>query len=111
MAFGHVVQFSDGGRQGAPEPGYSRGTMLVRRPSFDRVGPLDARWRVGEFVEWYLRARDAGLREAMLPDVVMRRRLHAGNLGRREPAARVDFAHIVKAALDRRRAAARGEGT
>jgi glycosyltransferase involved in cell wall biosynthesis len=86
--------------------GYSRGAMLIRRSAFARTGGFDARWRVGEFVDWYLRARDLGLREVMLPDLVLRRRLHANNMGLRDAATRIDFARIVRAALDRRQPSA-----
>jgi len=58
---------------------------------------------VGEFVDWYARAREAGLKSVMLQDVVYRRRLHASNLGVREKDARQDYAHILKASLDRKR--------
>jgi len=39
--------------------------------------------KVAEFVEWYSRVHDDGLREEMLGDVVLRRRLHLTNIGRR----------------------------
>ncbi len=92
-----------------PAPGYVAGAMLVRRSAFERVGPFEAGWRVGEFVDWYLRATEAGLRERVLPEVVLRRRLHKTNQGIRERAAATDYARILKASLDRRRAA--GEGS
>jgi glycosyltransferase involved in cell wall biosynthesis len=82
--------------------GGSAGAMLLRRPTFDRVGLFRA-WRVGEFADWYLRAVEAGLRIGMLPELVLRRRLHGSNVGLRERHARVDFVHIAKSALDRRR--------
>jgi glycosyltransferase involved in cell wall biosynthesis len=82
------------------------GALLLRRETFVRVGPFDAAWRVGEFADWSMRAADAGLRAADLPDVVLRRRLHGSNIGVRQPEARVDFARIMKGALDRRRRSA-----
>jgi glycosyltransferase involved in cell wall biosynthesis len=78
------------------------GAMLMRRSAFSRVGPFAA-WRVGEFVDWYMRAMEAGLRAETLPDVVLRRRLHGDNVGIRARDARVDYARIMKGALDRRR--------
>jgi glycosyltransferase involved in cell wall biosynthesis len=79
------------------------GAMLVRRESFLRVGPFPTQRRVGEFIEWYALARDKGLREAMLSDVSLRRRVHGGNTVLRKRSAHSDYVHIVKAALDRRR--------
>jgi len=87
-------------------PGWVLGSMLIRTEAFHRVGAFDLRWRVGSFVDWYLRAQDAGLRATMLTDVLLRRRLHTDNLGIRERGSRGDYARILKHALDRRRQAA-----
>jgi glycosyltransferase involved in cell wall biosynthesis len=117
VVFGHVEHFvspelAEAQRASIrvpPEPlaGYSRGTMLARREAMERVGPFDSRWRVGEFVDWWARAVEAGLCAEMLPEVVMRRRLHGGNMGVRKRDDRADFARVVREALDRRRAAPR----
>lgn len=90
---------------GAPvaRPGYAAGTMLIRRDSFLRVGAFSTRWRVGEFIDWYARAEEAGLRHAMLSPVLLRRRVHDGNATRRERSAFADYARIVHAAARRRR--------
>ena len=52
------------------------------------------------------RAQDAGLKIAVLPQVVLRRRLHDDNLGlRRQAAARREYLSVMKTILDRRRTA------
>jgi hypothetical protein len=60
--------------------------------------------RVGEFLDWTLRARHLGLREAIVPDVVILRREHGANITRRERAPFGDFARLLKASIERRRA-------
>jgi glycosyltransferase involved in cell wall biosynthesis len=87
-------------------PWRSKATMLARRTLFERVGPFDGRWRVGDFVDWYARAEEAGIRAPILQGVVLRRRLHPGNYGRSDAADRTDYARIARSALRRRRAAA-----
>jgi hypothetical protein len=77
--------------------------MLIRREDFLRIGPFSSTWRVGEFIDWYLRATDLGLTASMLDEVVLYRRLHATNSGRSAGAGREDYARIIKQALDRRR--------
>lgn len=89
-----------------PMPGYHPGTLLMRREAFLRVGLFETGLKVGEFIDWYLRAVEAGLQSVMLPDIVMWRRLHGTNLVIREKESRTDYARILKASLDRRR---RGE--
>jgi len=115
--FGHVEEFHSEDltpeqRRGVRirpgrHPGPLAATLLIRREAFQRVGAFRPAFRVGEFVDWYLRAREAGLVFEMLPDVVLRRRVHTDNMGRRHAAARGDYARILKQSLDRRRATAR----
>lgn len=52
---------------------------LVRKDLFDRVGPFDETLQNGAWVDWYARARMAGARECILPELVLRRRIHARN--------------------------------
>ena len=92
-----------------PMPGYLFGAVLVRRAAYDRVGPLDLRWTVGECIDWFARAAEFGLRRRLLPDVVLRRRLHQTNLSRLAPDPKTSYVQVVKMALDRRRAANQGQ--
>jgi len=113
IVFGHVLQFispeledeqwHDVRCPGGPMPGYLASTMLISRHVFHRVGLFDTSLRVGEFVHWYLRAVDMGLESIMLPDVVLRRRIHDSNVGRRRCDDRVDYVRVLKDVLDRRR--------
>ena len=82
--------------------GPSRGTMLIRRDAFLRVGPFATDWTLGEFVDWYARAVDAGLKVEMLSEVVMERRLHRTNSGIRSADARTDYVRVLRAVLERR---------
>jgi glycosyltransferase involved in cell wall biosynthesis len=115
MVFGHVREFvspelTDAQRATVrppapqPLPWPAPNLMLIRRESFARVGPFSESVRVGVTVDWYARAAEAGLRSAMLPEVVLERRLHLTNNGLRERDSRQQYLHVLKAALDRRRA-------
>ena len=104
--FGHAVEFGKGRPVVEPVPGYVRGTLLIRREAYDRVGPF-ADFPFGEFFEWYARAVDAGLRTLLLPDVLLRRRIHETNLGIRRRGEREEYARALKAVLDRRRGTSR----
>ena len=84
-------------------PGYSCGTMLIKKESFFRVGLFDIERSMGEFIDWYLKAIDLKLHSLMLPEVVMQRRLHESNMGVRLQGSRSEYVKIVKASLDRRR--------
>ncbi len=105
MVFGQARQFHDpGGLTGEMQPGISRCAMLVRRVAFDRVGAFAESPEIHEFVDWYGRAQTAGLRWAIVPDVVFERRIHDDNLGRRTPdAQRQSYLRSVRLSLARRR--------
>jgi glycosyltransferase involved in cell wall biosynthesis len=79
------------------------GVMLIRRTAFDRIGAWRVGLRVGTGVEWYTRSLEAELHTIVLPDVLLERRLHLSNNGLQEADHRIQYASIVKAALDRRR--------
>lgn len=114
VVFGHVEQFVSPELQRAPAasslqssdrpvPGYLPSTMLTRRSTFLRVGPFDPGLRMGELIEWISRAQELDVRTVMLPEVVVRRRLHTTNIGLLEPHSRVDYLRAIKATLDRKR--------
>lgn len=95
-------------RPPAPEPmaWTAPNLMLIRRESFAKVGTFAENLKVGVTVDWYARAMEAGVRAAMLPDVLLERRLHLTNNGLRESDSRAQYLHVLKASLDRRRARA-----
>jgi glycosyltransferase involved in cell wall biosynthesis len=120
MVFGHVQEFlspelDEETRAAlrppapAPMPWTAPNLMLIRRASFLRVGPFSTTFRVGVTVDWFARASEAGLRYAVLPEVVLERRLHTQNNGLRERGARTQYLDVIRAAMERRRAAAESE--
>ncbi len=102
MVFGQAVEFGGEGGESAPEAAMLPGTALIRMESFWRVGLFREDVKVGEFIDWMVRAREAGLRMKMLEGVCLRRRLHEENTGR-TAANRLDYTMVVRAALQRRR--------
>jgi glycosyltransferase involved in cell wall biosynthesis len=122
MVFGHVREFLSPEldeqtrarlRPPAPEPmpWTAPNLMLVRRDSFQRVGPFTTAVRVGVTVDWFARAEEAGLRYSILPEVVLERRLHTQNNGLRESASRSQYLEVIRQAMQRRRAAAEAAQT
>jgi glycosyltransferase involved in cell wall biosynthesis len=117
LAFGHVRQFIDPDvdpqtRNRLPaspdaEPRYLLGTMLARRGTLDRIGPFREDLQAGDFIDWIVRAREAGVRSGFVPDLVLWRRAHGENLSHRRATLARDYARVVKASLDRRRTANR----
>jgi len=121
MAFGYVQQFYTPEREAelrkkityAEEimKGHTAGTLLIKRDSFFRAGLFETDWNVGEFIDWYLKATEKNLKSVMLSEILTKRRLHDTNMGTRERKHRNDFVRILKASLDRRRAAGQTQDT
>jgi glycosyltransferase involved in cell wall biosynthesis len=85
-------------------PGNHVGAMLIKKESFLRVGFFKNELRIGEFVDWYARTVELKLKSIMLPDVLLKRRIHRTNLGISQRDHRSGYVYALKAALDRRRA-------
>lgn len=113
MVFGHVEQFAspdltaqDKAAIHIPNPrmpAIVSGALLMRRTDFHRIGSFEPGWKVGEFIDWYLKAIDTGLQSHILPETLLHRRIHTANMGILQRDARGDYVRIAKAALDRRR--------
>jgi glycosyltransferase involved in cell wall biosynthesis len=85
-------------------PGLVPGTMLIKRDAFERVGKFQGDWKVGEFIDWYARAVELDVRSLVMPELFLWRRIHDSNQGIRERQSVTDYARVLKAKLDRRRA-------
>ena len=117
LVFGHMLHFISPELEPAiakslvcpnePMPAYSAGTLLTRLDTFRAVGPLNEGFALGEFVDWYARARDMGAEIAMLDYIVSLRRVHPGNHSTKALRER-SYLPVLKALIDRHRAS-RGE--
>jgi glycosyltransferase involved in cell wall biosynthesis len=118
MVFGQALQLQNGPdwESGVKDkkpavasmvPGMVPGTMLIKRAAYFRVGKFQGDWKVGEFIDWYARAVELQIRSLVLPDLLLWRRIHDSNQGVRERQSVSDYARVLKASLDRRRAEGR----
>jgi glycosyltransferase involved in cell wall biosynthesis len=112
----HKQDFLDLGTAPPPwlEPGTLDGptlalgppALMVRRAVVEEIGGFDERFAIGEDREWFVRAESAGVERVVLPDVLLRRRIHAGSLsGRKTSATATGWVRALKSHLDRARQA------
>lgn len=85
-------------------PGYLAGTTLVRRDLIAHQGKsFDTSLRTGYFIEWYRRRQSEGVQAVMLDDLVLKRRIRANTLSRRQANAKDglsrDFLEIARRAI------------
>jgi glycosyltransferase involved in cell wall biosynthesis len=70
-------------------------TMLTRRAVFDRVGPFDPSYRIGDDTDWVFRAAAAGMVVARTDRALIRRRIHGANLTYQTATAREEVRRSV----------------
>jgi hypothetical protein len=91
-----------GMRETGAQPWILPSAMLARRTSFMKAGWLPD-LRGGEFIAWYGIAQSRGLRTTIIPDLLVRRRVHLANsTGQSRPQ---DYVRAAKMILDQRRKA------
>jgi glycosyltransferase involved in cell wall biosynthesis len=87
-------------------PAYLSIGMVLSRATFDRVGPFDPSLGHGDGADWFLRARELGIRDILVREVLVHRRIHGSNMSKTQAAAsRDEFLAIIKRSLDQRRRA------
>lgn len=79
------------------------GVILARRSVFERVGRLDETLRVAEDVDWFIRAREAGVKTLSLPEVLLYYRLHGNNLTQGWQPQQAGYVRAIRKMLDKRR--------
>jgi glycosyltransferase involved in cell wall biosynthesis len=112
LIFGHMLHFISPELEpnvakalvcpAGPMPAYSAGTLLTRLDTFRAVGPFNEDFAVGEFMDWYSRARSLGANVTMLDEVVSMRRVHSDNHSTKM-LRKKSYAPVLKALLNRRR--------
>ena len=81
----------------------STGTLMARKAVFDRVGGFDIHYGHAKDVDWFIRAKEAGIQMAILPEVLLLRRLHETNRSYRTKARTSEFLRVLKTSIDRKR--------
>jgi glycosyltransferase involved in cell wall biosynthesis len=82
-------------------------SAVVRRGVIGRMRGFDAAYPSAEGLEWLGRMREAGVRIAVLPEVLMCRRVHGSNLSHRNRALVQGLLRNLKSKIDRGRVSAR----
>jgi glycosyltransferase involved in cell wall biosynthesis len=87
------------------QPGTLPSAGLVRREILDRVGRFDTGYRHGSDTEWQSRAADAGVRWALLPEVLVEYRIHGDNTSYDNLGMKREMFELLRASVARKRAA------
>jgi glycosyltransferase involved in cell wall biosynthesis len=84
-------------------PGIHLGACVYRRRAFQRVGLFDETLRYSEDHDWFLRAREEGLKMVVLAAVTLLYRMHDANMTRNIPGRNAIQTLMIHKSLQRRR--------
>jgi glycosyltransferase involved in cell wall biosynthesis len=79
------------------------GAMLIKRSSFMKVGLLNENLQLAEFIDWFGKARDMGLKSGMLEEIVYKRRIHRTNQGILKRDLLKDYTKVLREVVGRKR--------
>lgn len=89
-------------------PGLIMETLVARKQVFEVVGLFDPSFPVGEDTDWYARAKDAGVPMAVLPEVLVRKRVHGANSSLNEKGINELLLRAVRGSISRKKAESGG---
>jgi len=84
-------------------PGFLAGTLLIQTETFFKVGFFDEKLELGEFIDWFSRAKDLGLTFQVLNETFLKRRIHTSNMGIYKKQHLKDYTTLLRTALARKR--------
>jgi glycosyltransferase involved in cell wall biosynthesis len=93
-----------------PFPGVLPETLVARKRIFALLGGFDPQFPVAWDTDWFARARDARVEMALLPDVLLYKRIHAANTSLTEPRLNELLLRAMRRSVARKRAAAGATG-
>ena len=84
-------------------PGFVAGTMLIKKETFHKVGMFSEKLHLGEFIDWFSRSQDLGLSYHLIPEILLKRRIHTNNMGSYKREHLKDYTSLLRDALARKR--------
>lgn len=85
---------------------YLPSALMAGRSLFDQIGFFDPHFALGEDTDWFFRAKEKVIPMAILPEILLHRRIHEANLMHMHEDrlwSKDNLIRIIKASLDRRR--------
>lgn len=83
--------------------GWVLGTLIVRRTAFEEVGKFATGYSAASDGDWFFRAKAAGISMAVVPELLLLKRIHGANESGRAKEVLSELRKVVKSSLDRQR--------
>lgn len=85
-----------------PHTGYLPGTLMVKRELFDTLGMFDPDYPISSDADWFARAKDAGIKNHVIQDVLLERRIHADNQSGQVTTIHTELFKLLKKSINRK---------
>ncbi len=83
-------------------PAFVPSSLVVRKIVLEQIGGFDERYyNFYEDIEWFARARDAGIPMVILKETLLHRRMHGSNISMRKRHDFTQLLRILKKTIDR----------
>ena len=83
--------------------GWVLGTLVVRRTIFEQVGNFATGYSAANDSDWFFRAKAAGIPMAVMPELLLLKRIHDANDSARAKEILSELLKVVKTSLNRQR--------
>ena len=83
--------------------GWVLGTLVVRRTVFETVGNFATGYSAANDSDWFFRAKAAGIPMAVVPELLLLKRIHEANDSGRAKEILSELLKVVRSSLDRQR--------
>ena len=79
------------------------GAILARKEIFQKIGLFDPKYKRAKDVDWFIRAKEAGIQMAIIQKTLLYRRIHETNKSHGIKLRQHEFLRAVKSSIDRKR--------
>jgi glycosyltransferase involved in cell wall biosynthesis len=83
--------------------GYIMETLLARKSVFGQVGKFDPAFHISNDTDWYARAKDLQIPVAVIPKVLLLKRVHDSNTTSNVDGVQRDILHVLRRSLSRKK--------
>ena len=82
---------------------YTPSALVARKSAFEKIGQFDTNFQTASDVEWFFRAKDAKIPMAIIPEVLVIKRIHAENQSYHVNALHKEYLKLVRASIHKQR--------
>ena len=86
-----------------PRVGRVMETLVARRSLFDAIGGFDSGMALAEDADWYARANDRNVPMAIMPEVLLHKRIHNANASSDALTSNRELLKALKRSIERKR--------